>query len=214
MRTLLLALLLLVPTLTHAQQRESSLSDGEIEKLRDTAYDPPARLLAFTTFLDQRSGDIDRSSPPASAAPAAKQDIHDDMEQFSSIAEDLEDNLDDYGKRHKDVRKVLPKLLAATERWRTTLQTPPDNDAYNVSRKLALGNLDDLRETATKLLDEQKAYFLAHPPAKSPTAPPIPADRPARSAHPQASHSDLKWRPASALVQTKQAYPPHPRMLS
>ena len=169
---LLSILLLLLPTPAllggapaKAQAHQSALSDAEVEKLRDTAYDAPVRLLAFMDFLDQRTRAIDKLTTGRRHA-GREEDTHDLFEQFSSIADDLDDNLDDWGKRHMDVRKVIPRLLAATERWETALKSPPADEAYDLSRKLALEDLGDIREAARKLLDEQKAYFLAHPPGK------------------------------------------------
>ena len=90
------------------------------------------------------------------------------MEQFSSIANDLEDNLEEYSKRHKDVRKALPKLVAATERWATALRSPADSEAYNVSRKLALEALSNIKDSATQMVPVQQAFFLIFvlPPAQ------------------------------------------------
>ncbi len=147
------------------QGRESALSEAEVEKLRDTAYYPAERVFAFIGFLDQRTREIDKLMT-GRRKPGREEDIHDQMEQFTSIADDLDDNLEDYGKRHADLRKVLPKLVAATERWGTALKSPPDHEAYTVSRKLALETLNDVHESAVKMIDEQKAYFLAHPPGK------------------------------------------------
>jgi len=96
------------------------------------------------------------------------------MEQFTSIADDFDDNLDDYSQHHRDVRKVLPRVVAAAERWGTALRTPPENEAYSVSRKLALESLADIRDSAIKLIDEQKAWFLAHPPPKDDGSKPQP----------------------------------------
>ena len=155
-----------VPSRLHAQVEEKALSDGEVEKLRDTAYVPPKRVEAFIEFLDQRTKEIDRLST-GKRKPGREEDIHDQMEQWTSIASDLSDNLEDYSKRHKDLRKVLPKLLSAAERWGTALRTPPDDAEYNVSRKLALEALTDIRDTAKELMDEQKAWFLTHPPDTS-----------------------------------------------
>jgi len=153
--------------------RESALSDAEVEKLRDTAYYPPDRVLAFIQFLDDRTRAIDKLCTGKRQA-GREQDIHDLIEQFTSIADDLDDNLDDYSKYHRDIRKVLPKVVAAAERWGTALRTPPDHETYNVSRKLALESLADIRESATKLIDEQKAWFLAHPPPKDDGSKPSP----------------------------------------
>jgi len=160
--------LALVPSLRLAGQvreKESALSEAEVEKLRDTAYFPPDRVMTFIDFLDLRIKEIEKLTT-GKRQPGREEDIHDLMEQFTSIADDLDDNLDDYGKYHRDIRKALPKVVAATERWGTALRTPPDHEAYNISRKLALETLADIRETATKLIDDQKAWFLAHPPAK------------------------------------------------
>ena len=166
-----LLLLLALPCLptVHAQGRESSLSDKEVEELREYAYDAPQRLGSFIKFLDDRTRAIDKVNAGKRHA-GREEDTHDLLEQFVSISEDLDDNMDDWSKRHQDVRKVLPRLLAATERWQTAIKSPPDNEAYNVSRKLALDAVTDLRDTATRLLEEQKAYFLAHPANASPKA--------------------------------------------
>ena len=73
-----------------AQERQSALSDGEVEKLRDTAYFPPERILAFVAFLNQRTAEIDKLST-GRRKPGREEDIHDQMEQFTSIADDLDD---------------------------------------------------------------------------------------------------------------------------
>jgi hypothetical protein len=175
-RRALLLYLLAAATLApfaHAQERENALSDAEIEKLRDTAYYPPDRITAFIDFLDLRTKRIDKLTA-GKRQPGREEDIHDLMEQFTSIADDLDDNLEDYSQHHRDIRKVLPKLVAASERWGTALKTPPEHESYNVARKLALETLADIHEAATKMIDEQKAWFLAHPPPKDDGARPTP----------------------------------------
>ena len=160
---LLLAIAACAPV--YAQRDEPALSNAEVEILREHAPDPPARTLDFIGFLDDRTKAIDKLAT-LKRKPGKEEDIHDMMEQFTSIANDLQDNLDEYSKRHKDVRKVLPKVVVAAERWATSLKTPPDNEAYDVSRKLALEALADIRESVAAMIAEQKAWFLAHPPTK------------------------------------------------
>ncbi len=162
-RLLLAALLLTLPL--HAQDKDSALTQAEIDQLRDSAYYPDDRILLFIKLLDTRDKVIlDLFAHPRK--PGREQDTHDLLEQFTAIADELNDNLDNYGPRHRDIRKSLPKLITATERWASNLKTPPDDDAYNVSRKLALEAIQDIREEATQLLTEQKTWFAAHPPAK------------------------------------------------
>jgi hypothetical protein len=151
----------------HAQRGESSLSEGEIEQLRDAAYVPNDRVLVFIKLLDIRDKAI-QALFAHPRKPGREQDTHDLLEQFTDIADELNDNLDDYGPRHSDIRKALPKLLDATERWASNIKQPPENPSYDLSRKLALEAIRDIREETTRLIEEQKAWFLAHPPGKEP----------------------------------------------
>ncbi len=48
---LLVLLALTLPVALHAQ-RDSALSEGEVEKLRDAAYVPTDRVMVFIGFLD------------------------------------------------------------------------------------------------------------------------------------------------------------------
>jgi len=149
----------------HAQRSDTALSEGEIEQLREAAYVPNDRVLIFIKLLDARDKAIlDLFARPRK--PGREEDTHDLFDQFTDIADELNDNLDDYGPRHYDIRKALPKLVDATERWSSNLKQPPENPAYDLSRKLALEAVRDIREEALELIESQKAWFLAHPPPK------------------------------------------------
>jgi hypothetical protein len=151
----------------HAQRGDNSLSEREIEQLRDSAYVPNDRILVFIKLLDNRNKAIQELFVHP-RKPGREQDTHDLLEQFTDIADELNDNLDDYGPHHRDIRKALPKLLDATERWSSNIKTPPENPAYDLSRKLALEAIRDIREEATHLVEDQKTWFAAHPPDKEP----------------------------------------------
>ncbi|HEV2619736.1 MAG TPA: hypothetical protein VGU23_07340 [Acidobacteriaceae bacterium] len=171
--SLLAAFALALPLL--AQGPDSTLSQKEIEQIRELRTNPAECVLAFVKFLDLRTDEI-RTLYARPRQPGREQDTHDLMEQFTAIVDELSDNLDDYGPRHADLRHALPKIIDATERWSSTLKSPPDNEAYNISRKLALESIRDLRESATELAGEQAAWFKLHPPAKDVApgdAPPI-----------------------------------------
>lgn len=161
--------LLLPVSTTYAQDRASALSDGDVEKLRDMAYDPNERVLMFVGFLDDRAKAVERLTT-GPRKRGREDDLHEQFEQFISIADEFNDNLDDYGSHHRDVRKVLPKLVQATDRWATMLRTPPNDDAYNVSRRLALEAVRDLQEEAVEMIAEQKEWFAKHPPDKGETS--------------------------------------------
>jgi len=166
-RSLLIAVLVLqaLTCAAYAQRGEANLTDAEIEQIRDSAYVANDRVLVFIKLIDVRIKALqDLYAKPR--RPGREQDTHDIFEQFAALSDELNDNLDDYGPRHRDIRKALPKLVEATERWATVARTPPDNPTYNVARKIALESIQDLKDTATQMIEEQKAWFAAHPPQK------------------------------------------------
>jgi hypothetical protein len=158
-----LALFLLARPL-YPQGRDSALSEGEVEQLREVADVPSDRVLLFVKLIDTRIKNI-QDLYAKSRRPGREQDTHDLLEQITLIADELDDNLDDYGPRHSDIRKALPKLIEATDRWTAAIKAPPENATYDVSRRLTLESIQDIREAAQKLVEEQKDWFLAHPPA-------------------------------------------------
>jgi len=159
------ALLLLAPAARIlAQDDDSSMSQKEIETLRDAAYVPNDRVMAFVKILNTRDQEItDLLSKPR--RPGFNQDMHDLLDQFAAIADEFNDNLDEYQSKHRDIRKSLPKLISSIERWSTTLKAPADDNTYNIVRKMALDSLKDMHETATSMETEQAAYFKSHPDA-------------------------------------------------
>jgi hypothetical protein len=171
--TLFALLALAVPL--PGQAPDSTLSQTEIEHIRELRTSPADCVLAFVKFLDLRTEEV-RDLYARPRRPGREQDTHDLLEQFTAIADELSDNLDDYGTRHADLRRALPKIISATERWSSTLKSPPDDETYNIARKLALESIHDLRESATELTGDQAAWFKLHPPGKNITpenAPPI-----------------------------------------
>ncbi|WP_433983228.1 hypothetical protein RBB78_17420 [Tunturiibacter empetritectus] len=104
--SLVLLLLSLAPHLP-AQRTDASLSDGEVEQLREVAYYPNDRVLLFIKLLDARNKSIqDLFASPRK--PGREQDTHDLLEQFTAIADELNDNLDDYAPATATSAKLSP----------------------------------------------------------------------------------------------------------
>jgi len=161
-RTLLLSLFLLTTVPAFAQAREGVLSEREVDVLRDTADQPLDRLKAYDQFLNDRDQAMTEVVTGRHGAEYAT-DVHDLLEQMAGIADELNDNLDDWGRRHRDLRKGLPKLIDLVERWSTVARSPAADRRYDVVRRAALDAFKDTREIATTLAAEQAAYFKEHP---------------------------------------------------
>ena len=146
----------------YAQIHPSALSEAEVERVRDARLVPADCVLVYAKFLDDRVQKI-HDLYIGRRRPGREADTRELMEQFTSIIEELSDNLDDYGPRHADLRKALPKLLVSSDRWATELKAPPDDEAFSVTRRLALASIRDFRESATELAADQDAWFKLHP---------------------------------------------------
>ena len=171
------AALLAAPAFALAQAGEGIMSEREIDTLRDSAFIPSDRLLAYTQILNTREKLIeDLVAKPHHVTYA--RDLHDYIEQFAAIV----DELDDYRDKHRDIRKALPKLIQTTERWATVLRAPEEKEEYKIVRRLALDALKDTRELAEALETSQAEYFKAHPEAAK-------AEK-ERAANPHATGSD------------------------
>jgi len=147
-----------------AQAHDGVLSEKEVESLRDSAYVPTDRIVAYEKILNDRERMIDDLLAQRKHLTFG-QDMHDLMDQFGAIADELNDNLDEYNQKHRDVRKVLPKLVAATEKWATALRAPSDDDAYKVVKKIALDTVKDMHDIAAEMVASQEQYFKEHPEA-------------------------------------------------
>ena len=136
-----------------------------MDDLRDAAFVPGDRIVTYSRILDDRAKRLEELLARRRGHTDYAGEMHDALEQFGAIADELNDNLDEYSRNHRDVRKVLPKLLQAAERWSTTLRSPAEDEAYGVVRRIALDNVKDMREIAEKLGPDLEAYFKAHPEA-------------------------------------------------
>jgi F0F1-type ATP synthase membrane subunit b/b' len=84
------------------------------------------------------------------------------MEEFTRLADELQDNLETYSEEHADMRKTLKELVDHTAKWKTSLQEPKASADYDFARKTALDTADSTTELAQKMLDEQEKYFASH----------------------------------------------------
>ena len=154
------------PVRASAQAGEDMLSQREVDSLRDTAFMPVDRLIAYERILNDREKRVGELLAKRRGHTDFAGEMHDVLDQFGAIADELNDNLDEYGRKHRDVRKVLPKLMEATERWSTALRAPADDQVYAVVRRIALDNVKDTHELLQSLQTDLDVYFRAHPEAE------------------------------------------------
>ena len=118
---LLLASILLLGCMSAAQVRgHDPLTPAEIDQLRDTAMEPNERIKLFTRFARARLAAVleVRNDPKASDRA---QTIHDRLQEFADIYDELNDNIDNFIDRKEDMRKPLKLVLQADSEFETKL---------------------------------------------------------------------------------------------
>lgn len=153
--------------MVEAQKHSAALSEAEEEQVRDAAIEPVRRVAVYQAIIETRVMRI-QDVLANTRAQGRREDLRENMDQITGLIDELQDNLEEYEHAHRDLRKPLPKLLDAMQRWESVLKQPPDNDAYNLTRKLALEAVADIRKEAGEMLPAEVAYFKAHPPEKDP----------------------------------------------
>ena len=110
-KTLVLTVLLL--TLAAAAKRRDPLTETETDQLRDVALEPGQRLKLYIKFADVRLDAIEQLRTDPKAAQGRGKKIHDLLEDFTAILDEINDNLDTYEGRplNKDDRKGFHKGL-------------------------------------------------------------------------------------------------------
>ena len=150
---------------TQAQKHAPSLSEAEEEQVRDAAIDPAHRVSVYQAIIEARIRRI-QDVLVNTRAQGRREDIRDNMDGIAGLVDELQDNLEEYDHAHRDLRKPLPKLLEAMPRWESVLRQPPDTPAYDLTRRLALEAIADVKKEAGDMLPAQTAWFKAHPPSK------------------------------------------------
>jgi hypothetical protein len=140
------------------RQQVDPLTDQQVDQLRENGDNPPEKIKLFLSFITQRTDELHRLS---TASQVQNQDalIHNVYEEFASICDELEDNLDSFADQHADMRKVLKTVVAESEKWPAELNEPQASSGNNFELKAALAAGASVHDDAKQILDDQEKYF-------------------------------------------------------
>ena len=156
----ILCLLAATPPLAQKEQREP-LSGAQIEKIREAGIDPGERVKLYTEFVDEHVNTIKGLTNRAHSAARSRR-LDDDLQDLTTLMDELGSNLDTYADRHADIRKSLKSLTESTQRWVAVLRTLAGESGFDLSRKEAIESGEDLADQSARLLREQTDYFNIH----------------------------------------------------
>ena len=148
----------------HAQNdpdRVDPLTPDEVQQIRDSKIYPNDRIKLYLKFIDQRIDTLRQLTANPMADNRAAQ-IRNKLQEFTSLSDELQDNLDTYDSAHADIRKSLKDVIADTSRWPSVLESLPKNDDYDFSVKTALDSAQSASDDARQLAEEQDIFFKVH----------------------------------------------------
>jgi hypothetical protein len=145
----------------HAQRSKDPLTPQQEEQIREASDQPDERVKLYIKFIEDRTDLIHQTVRRASNQHPGI-DIHNAMQDFTRLVDELQDNLDAYDQQHMDVRKSLKYLLERTTKWSAILNEPPSSPEYDFARKTALDGVGSTNQAATELLKSQEEYFAKH----------------------------------------------------
>ncbi len=144
-----------------AAQKRDPLNDKEIDQMRETADYPDKRLEVMVQFTRARMTGIEQLQANAKTAKDRPMQIHDLLEDFTALLDEIEDNIDMYSSHKADMRKGLTLLIEADSEWQLKLrrlkeQSPPEElDQYSFVLTNATEAANDMADDARKELQEQ-----------------------------------------------------------
>jgi hypothetical protein len=145
-----------------AQMRDRDpLNEKEIEQMRESADYPDKRLELMISFARARMASIDQLRSNASSAKDRPMQIHDLLQDFSSLMDEIDDNVDMYASHKTDMRKGLRLLIEADSEWALKLhslkdQSPPEElEQYSFVLANAREAVSDSGDSARKELQDQ-----------------------------------------------------------
>jgi hypothetical protein len=164
-----MAFLLLLLALPAAARRRDPLTEAEADQLREVAMEPYKRIKLMIKFTEARLVAIDQIRVDPKLAAGRGKQIHDLLEDFTSLMDEINDNLDQYEGRPldkdavKQYHKGLKELIEADERFDLrlrTLQSAAETDP--ITRKEAPDFrfvLQDARDSLKSNADMAREYM-------------------------------------------------------
>jgi len=161
-------LMLAISVAAAAQRRRDPLTEAETDQLREQAQEPVARLRLYIKFAGVRMVAIEEVPANAKSDPKRGQKIHDLLEDFGNIVDEIDDNIDNYAEHGSDMRKPLKELITAESDWALRLRNMKDAIAkdpqmaheardYSFALDTAIDSVNDSADSARKTLEEQNA---------------------------------------------------------
>src|SRR3954470_18173587 len=141
------------------QRKRDPLTDQETDQIREQALNPQKRFHLYVTFAKARLSAIDQLRADPKMAQGRGQQIRELLEDFVSLVDETEDNLDDYREKKADLIKPLTELVEAESNWKLKLRAlketgGADEKDYDFVLQNAVDAVNESSDSARKELED------------------------------------------------------------
>ncbi len=161
----LLGMMLAVGAMS-AQTRRDPLTAAEVDQLREVTQEPVKRIKLLVKFGRARMLAIEQLRADPKLASTRGKQVHDLMEDFEKVADELDRNLDMYSRQKNDLRKPLKEVIEAYTEWQLKLRAIKETDLADAKMAAemkeiefpldsAIETVNAGLDTARDLMDEQ-----------------------------------------------------------
>ena len=137
------------------------LNEKEVDEMRETADYPDKRIELMISFAKARMAQIDQLRGDGKSAKDRPQQIHDLLQDFSALVDEIDDNVEMYASHKTDMRKGLKLLIESDSEWQLRLhslkeQSPPEElEQYSFILANTLDAVRDSADSSRETLQEQ-----------------------------------------------------------
>ena len=163
---LIVLLILPVASSLSAQRRRDPLNQLEIDQLRDAMVEPDDRLRLYIKFSRDRMTKLEqmRSDPKTTERGLQTRDL---LQDFLTIYDELNDNIDMYVGRKNDIRRPMKLVMEADIEFQSRLRAlknsanadPKESKQYEFLLTDALNTVDSSVDEHRKTLAEVESYL-------------------------------------------------------
>jgi regulator of replication initiation timing len=117
------------PSSSPQTQKRDPLTEDESDKIRELAQEPDKRIKLILKYTQARVATIEQLEGDARMAAGRGKQIHDLLEDFTALIDELDDNIDEYADKKSDIRKALKEVVETNTSFQLKLRTLKEQKA-------------------------------------------------------------------------------------
>jgi hypothetical protein len=151
----------LAPLAQAQTSKRDPMTEAEIDQMREAADYPDKRLGLMVRFAKERIAMIELLQPDSESAATRPKQVHDYLEDFIALLDEIDDNVDMYQSHQTDMRKGLKLVIEADSEWQLKLRQikekapPAELEQYSFVLSNAVDTVADSARNARENLQEQ-----------------------------------------------------------